>query len=173
MSVGENIRRIRKEKGLTQKKLGELCGIAEPNIRKYELGKANPKIETISKIADALEVHIQELLDGYSIPTEEKQLKQYANGLDGLIAIIVDIYGKAEWKFFNMDGSTESYILVGEEGEQFVLLDDDMDTLYNSTKASIEFLINNIENKRTEDKLLNDLSKEYKQPAKTISMKKY
>ena len=35
MSVGENIKRIRKEKGLTQKQLGELCGLADSAIRRY------------------------------------------------------------------------------------------------------------------------------------------
>lgn len=66
MTVGENIKRIRKERCLIQKKLGELCGIAESNIRKYENGKQNPKIETIEKIADALGVPEYELrgLDG-------------------------------------------------------------------------------------------------------------
>ncbi len=54
MTVGENIRRIRKEKGLTQKQLGELCQMNEVQIRQYELGKANPKIETVNKIASAL-----------------------------------------------------------------------------------------------------------------------
>lgn len=56
MTTGENIRRIRKERGLTQKQLGELCGINEANIRKYELGNQNPKIDTIQKIAIALGV---------------------------------------------------------------------------------------------------------------------
>lgn len=55
MTLPENIKRIRKEKGLTQKKLGELCGIDEANIRKYESGKQNPKIETIERIAIALD----------------------------------------------------------------------------------------------------------------------
>ena len=59
--IGEKIKKYRKEKGLTQKKLGELCGINEANIRKYELGKANPKIETIEKIANALETTADEL----------------------------------------------------------------------------------------------------------------
>lgn len=68
MTVGENIRKIRKEKRLTQKRLGELCGIDEANIRKYELGKANPKIETISKISSALGVTTYEIL---GITTEQ------------------------------------------------------------------------------------------------------
>lgn len=62
MAVGENIRKFRKEKGLTQKRLGQLCGIDEANIRKYELGKANPKIETVSKISSALGVTTYEIL---------------------------------------------------------------------------------------------------------------
>ena len=63
MSVGENIRRLRNEKGLTQKKLGSLCNptISESTIRKYELGILNPKIETLQKIAKALEVPVSEI----------------------------------------------------------------------------------------------------------------
>lgn len=56
MTIGERIRNTRKAKHLTQKQLGELTGIAEPTIRRYELGKLNPKYETIVKIAEALNV---------------------------------------------------------------------------------------------------------------------
>ena len=62
MLIGDNIRRFRKERGITQKKLGELCGIAEPHIRKYENGKQNPKLETIEKIASALGVTAFDLM---------------------------------------------------------------------------------------------------------------
>ncbi len=74
MTVGENLKRIRKEKKLTQKQLGELCKpkISESTIRKYELGILNPKIETIRKIADALGVYISDLVDDWeNIPQEE------------------------------------------------------------------------------------------------------
>lgn len=73
MHVGENIRKLRKQKGLTQRNLGELCGISEPNIRKYENGKQNPKFETIEKIASALEVPVLELLSFplADVPTSE------------------------------------------------------------------------------------------------------
>lgn len=56
--IGEDIKRTRKYRGLTQKKLGELCGIAESNIRKYENGKQNPKKETLQKIANALNARV-------------------------------------------------------------------------------------------------------------------
>ena len=64
---GERIRYIRKSKGLTQKALGELCGIAEPTIRRYELGKLNPKYETLQKIAKAMYVPISDFFETYDI----------------------------------------------------------------------------------------------------------
>ena len=64
MTSGEIIKKIRTQKGWTQKQLGEKCGIADSAIRRYELGGANPKIETIQKIADALDVPISSLIAG-------------------------------------------------------------------------------------------------------------
>lgn len=61
--IGDKIKELRLQNGLTQKSLGEKCGIAEPTIRKYELGKLNPKVETVKKIADALNVPISEIMD--------------------------------------------------------------------------------------------------------------
>ena len=55
-SIGAKIRELRKARGLTQKELGEKAGIAEPTIRRYELGKLNPKFGTVKKIADALNI---------------------------------------------------------------------------------------------------------------------
>mgnify|MGYP004555363227 CR=1 FL=1 len=63
MTTGELIRKCRKEAGLTQKELGERAGIAEPTIRKYESNRLNPKIETLKKIADALNVSVSDLSD--------------------------------------------------------------------------------------------------------------
>lgn len=63
MSIGENIKKLRKEKGLTQKQLGILCQppIDEANIRKYENDKQNPKIETLEKIANALDCKVSDI----------------------------------------------------------------------------------------------------------------
>lgn len=56
MTIGERIKKIRIDKGLTQKQVGQLSGMADSAIRKYELGVQNPKVETIQRIADALGV---------------------------------------------------------------------------------------------------------------------
>ena len=62
MSIGNNIKRLRIEKKLTQKKLSELTGISEVMISQYELGLRNPKLENLQKIAKALNVHSLVLL---------------------------------------------------------------------------------------------------------------
>lgn len=60
-TIAENIKRIRKEKNLTQKQLGDRCGMADSAIRRYESGRARPKIDTVQKIAYALEVPLDEI----------------------------------------------------------------------------------------------------------------
>lgn len=62
MNVGQNIRKIRKEKGLTQKQLANILAVSEPMISQYE-AKKTLKIETIKKISDALGVTMSELLN--------------------------------------------------------------------------------------------------------------
>ena len=63
MAIGENIKKIRKENGLTQKELGKLCGMSEAQIRHYELNYKKPKIETIKRIAIGLNVNLYELMN--------------------------------------------------------------------------------------------------------------
>ncbi|GAB5615703.1 hypothetical protein JCM31739_05280 [Faecalimonas canis] len=62
MTIGEKIKTLRQKKRLTQKQLGDLCGMADSAIRRYENGRAKPKIETLQKIADALDIKISELI---------------------------------------------------------------------------------------------------------------
>ena len=83
--TGDMIRKYRTEKGLTQKKLGELCGIADSNIRKYESGNQNPKIETLQKIADALDIPVNRLLAGKIISRDELKEKLSESGLTHLV----------------------------------------------------------------------------------------
>lgn len=62
MNYGENIKKIRKQKGFTQKELGQKLGISQAAIGQFESNKANSKMETIQKIADALNVSINDLI---------------------------------------------------------------------------------------------------------------
>lgn len=62
MSRGDVIKKRRLEKGISQKELAERLGLSPQNIAQWETGKRNPKIQTLEKIAAALEIPITDLL---------------------------------------------------------------------------------------------------------------
>jgi transcriptional regulator with XRE-family HTH domain len=55
MSLGGNIRRLRKDKGLSQLQLAELSGIKVAHISRLESDSSDPKLSTIYRLMDALE----------------------------------------------------------------------------------------------------------------------
>ena len=63
VTIAERIVVARKKAGLTQKELGERMGISDASIAQYESGKRNPKLATLNRIASALEVPTEELVD--------------------------------------------------------------------------------------------------------------
>ena len=54
MTTGEKIRRFRKRAGLTQKELAAALGVSESFVSQYEIGKREPKRQTLEKISAAL-----------------------------------------------------------------------------------------------------------------------
>ena len=63
MSVGENIRRYRKSRGMTQAQLAEAVGLTEGAVRHYESGICAVKPELLESIAAALGVSVNALKD--------------------------------------------------------------------------------------------------------------
>ena len=62
--VGENVRRRRQARGLTQEALAHEAGVAlGPLLGGIERGQRNPTVEMVGKIAAALGVHPGELFD--------------------------------------------------------------------------------------------------------------
>lgn len=59
----ENIKEIRRRKGLTQTQLADLIGVQRAVISKYESGMVEPPIKTLQKIANALGISTYALLD--------------------------------------------------------------------------------------------------------------
>lgn len=55
------LREILKERGITVGQFAELSGISQSNLSNYMSGKISPTLDTLTKIADALEIDIAEL----------------------------------------------------------------------------------------------------------------
>ena len=61
-AFGVVISRLRVEKGLTQESLSGLAGIARSHLAALESGEKNVRLDTLWRIADALEVAPNELI---------------------------------------------------------------------------------------------------------------
>ena len=84
MSVGENIRRYRKSRGMTQAQLAEAVGLTEGAVRHYESGIRAVKPELLESISAALGVSVNALKD-YGVET--------AGDLMSLLVRLEDSFG--------------------------------------------------------------------------------
>lgn len=62
MNVGENIRRIRMDRGLDQKYVAEKAGITQPMLCQIERGTKNPSLQTGKMLAEVLKCELDDLL---------------------------------------------------------------------------------------------------------------
>jgi transcriptional regulator with XRE-family HTH domain len=60
--IGENIKAIRKNKGMTQEELAIKLNVARQTISKWEKGLSVPDAELVQKISEILDVDIKQLL---------------------------------------------------------------------------------------------------------------
>ena len=61
MDLGEQIKRIRTAKGLSQKEVLNISGLDKAQLSRIENGKTDPSFTTLEKIAKALGISISEL----------------------------------------------------------------------------------------------------------------
>ena len=115
-NIGLNIKKYRKEKGLTQTELADKLGKALRTVQKYESGEILPSINNVYEIAEALEVFSNDIIGGvakgfnfFDVEIEEKKEmidhpSHYNQGKFEAIDVIED------WKLnFNL-GNTVKYI---------------------------------------------------------------
>jgi transcriptional regulator with XRE-family HTH domain len=69
--VGERIRQLRKDKGLSQEQLAELSGLHTNYVGQAERGEKNLTIATLQKVVGGLGVSLEELFR-YLDPMERK-----------------------------------------------------------------------------------------------------
>lgn len=112
MTVGKNIKTIRKKKGITQKKLSEMTGIAEITIRKYEADAFVPKKSQIEKIASVLQVTPFQIMGitYWDETADLTKLQKEANFFDQMISS----YGEEIASTFN------DFLSLTDEGQRKV-----------------------------------------------------
>ena len=71
-SFGENLKRLRLERKLTQDELAVLLKTSKQVISRYENGQRSPKVSTVAAFATALDVPISALTSGADTNDEEE-----------------------------------------------------------------------------------------------------
>jgi transcriptional regulator with XRE-family HTH domain len=82
MSTGKIIASFRDKKNWSQTELAENSGVSKVMIGKYERDEAAPSIETAKKIADALEVSLDNLVGEGLLNGMDKKNMQRLNELE-------------------------------------------------------------------------------------------
>lgn len=117
---GATLRRLRRQKGYTQKRLSEILNVSETTISKYESNTVSPPFETVRAMAELFGVPI-DLLAGnipprtlslYGLTDEQADLiretvkflseKNAYSGVAGSSAAgRYELLGRIVWNFFN------------------------------------------------------------------------
>ena len=80
--LGEKIKRLRKQRGLTQEQLAEMVDISPRNLSNIEVGVSFVKAETLEKIIYSLNVSTEELFANEHIKTNHElicEIDRYVN----------------------------------------------------------------------------------------------
>ena len=67
---------LRLKSGLSQRKLGEICGIEQSHVSRYESGKHEPSLSLAITMADALGVKAEILFEAWSNSRNAKQSEE-------------------------------------------------------------------------------------------------
>lgn len=90
-SIGETIANLRKQKGMTQSELAEKMNVTDKAVSKWERDLSCPDINTISKLADVLDVSVEELLKTKKQDYSNNKIKDLINLILKAITIAMGI----------------------------------------------------------------------------------
>jgi len=87
MSFGNNLREIRKQRGITQEALAERLGVSRQAISKWESDSGYPETEKLIAISEELSISLDYLLNDVSNAEESREEKTVVYAPSGKIAI--------------------------------------------------------------------------------------
>lgn len=76
--IGDFLKQLRRELGLTQADLGERLGVTDKTVSRWETGAYLPPVEMLKALSELYGVSINELVNGERIAPEERAVKAEA-----------------------------------------------------------------------------------------------
>lgn len=84
--IGEFLKHLRNDKGLTQEQLAEHFYVSSRTVSRWETGRNMPDVEILIELADFYDVEIREIIDGErkseNVEKEKETLKKVAEYAD-------------------------------------------------------------------------------------------
>lgn len=72
LKLNENIKKLRKQHGMTQEQLAEAMGVSVGAVSKWESGQSNPELSLVAELADFFGVSVDVLL-GYTLKSSSRE----------------------------------------------------------------------------------------------------
>ena len=121
--ICENIQILRKKRNLTQEALAEAVGVTRQTVAKWESGESAPDLPLAGKLASALDVTLDELVEAPREEFEDESLK--GKHMFGVVTVgdkgQIVIPVRARRMFGIVPGS--QLMVLGEEGQGLAILD--------------------------------------------------
>ena len=90
MSLGKNIRKMRKAKGLTQEALGAALNMSAQTVSKWEREEGMPEAALLSRLADILDCSLDRLFD--------RTVTQYSDAVAAVKDWLLTMTGEERWR---------------------------------------------------------------------------
>lgn len=81
MTLGQQVRALRRQRRLTQEQLAELAGVSLQHIGEIERGQGNPTLNSLVKLSDALDISLSELFENSEQYKSEKEMRDLLHQL--------------------------------------------------------------------------------------------
>lgn len=96
--VSDSIKKLRKEKNMTQDELAEQLCVTRQAVSNWEMGKTQPDVETLTKLAEIFNVSVERIIYG-----KEKKRWHFAINIGtqecvNMGTILAMIISYAKWK---------------------------------------------------------------------------
>ena len=122
--ISANLQKLRKQKRLTQEALAEQIGVARQTIAKWETGESAPDLEAAGKLAAALEVALDDLVNA---PEDEMDSRPGMRGkhMFGMVTvgdkgqIVIPVRARRVFRI----NPGDQLVVLGDEGRGLALMD--------------------------------------------------
>lgn len=159
MSIGDNIKRIREAKGISQYKLAQMLNISQQSVDQWERSLTNPRKSNIDKISSVLNVSVNELFGNVDTNNAANKLL-----LKDKIKTLREAKNLTQSQLGKLINKSSQVISNWERGYTSSINQDDIKNLANALSVNVSDLLEDVNNLDTTD------DKEKKKPKDLIKL---